>query len=587
SAYLDESKTFKIYWKINNEKKSIQFAARVKTLGWVGFGISSGNGNMIGSDVIIGWVKENTGYLKDRYADAKALPPIDAKQDYTLVAAREDNGETIIEFSRLWNTCDEKDNKIEEGTVRVVYAYHTNDPTSEENIPQHSVRGAASLVLLNVFTSKPSIPQNTPHFDLRQNDTVVPDSDTTYFCKSYEFPQYSTKKHVIKIEPVISSGNDRVVHHMLVYECNRDFPRSNLSVNGPCYASNMPPAVQECTGSSVIASWGIGGGPFYFPNHTGFAIGAGVGPRYVILEIHYDNPQRKSGIKDSSGLRFYYTDSLRQYDAGILWAGWNVEFAMMIPPYQQQWMTTGYCSGMCTKIVSYRKEYQKHLQIYLAKLDVPTIYLIGLGTALKTRHVRDGKELPEIARDDYYDFNYQEFHISRKETHIAPGDDIIVDCQYQSKDKTRPVTGGLKSSEEMCMSFLYYYPKVELNKCLSADYGMYPFFRKHFNVNGSTVGYPPAQWTQNLTNELKESYDKNPYIRLKCVYQAEVKSPVYNNYTLKPIVNVPYTKEGDNCPTAIPSTTKPVGEPSAAGLQTVEMFGATLAAFVALVLNAF
>lgn len=50
---------------------------------------------------------------QDRYADAKALPPIDDKQDYTLIAARESNGETIIEFSRLWNTCDEKDNKIE------------------------------------------------------------------------------------------------------------------------------------------------------------------------------------------------------------------------------------------------------------------------------------------------------------------------------------------------------------------------------------------------------------------------------------------------------------------------------------------
>lgn len=64
SAYLDESKTYKLYWKINNEKKSIQFATRVKTLGWVGFGISSGNGNMVGSDVVIGWVKENKGYLK-------------------------------------------------------------------------------------------------------------------------------------------------------------------------------------------------------------------------------------------------------------------------------------------------------------------------------------------------------------------------------------------------------------------------------------------------------------------------------------------------------------------------------------------
>ena len=30
-----------------------------------------------------------------------------------------------------------------------------------------------------------------------------------------------------------------------------------------------------------------------------------------------------------------------------------------------------------------------------------------LGRASWTRHIRNGKELPEIARDDHYDFNFQ------------------------------------------------------------------------------------------------------------------------------------------------------------------------------------
>jgi hypothetical protein len=64
SAYLDEARTYKLYWKIDNDQKRIWFAARVKTLGWVGFGISAGKGNMVGSDVVIGWVKDNKGYLK-------------------------------------------------------------------------------------------------------------------------------------------------------------------------------------------------------------------------------------------------------------------------------------------------------------------------------------------------------------------------------------------------------------------------------------------------------------------------------------------------------------------------------------------
>lgn len=30
-----------------------------------------------------------------------------------------------------------------------------------------------------------------------------------------------------------------------------------------------------------------------------------------------------------------------------------------------------------------------------------------LGRASWTRHIRNGKELPEIARDNHYDFNFQ------------------------------------------------------------------------------------------------------------------------------------------------------------------------------------
>ena len=46
---------------------------------------------------------------------------------------------------------------------------------------------------------------------------------------------------------------------MLLYECKDDFPRSNLSFEGNWESPDMPPAVKECGGSSVIAGWAIGG----------------------------------------------------------------------------------------------------------------------------------------------------------------------------------------------------------------------------------------------------------------------------------------------------------------------------------------
>lgn len=62
-AVLDTMEKMKVFWTVNWEDKTVSFAVEAETTGWVGFGISSGNGNMAGSDVVIGWVKDGKGYL--------------------------------------------------------------------------------------------------------------------------------------------------------------------------------------------------------------------------------------------------------------------------------------------------------------------------------------------------------------------------------------------------------------------------------------------------------------------------------------------------------------------------------------------
>ena len=50
--------------------------------------------------------------LKDRYAETRARPPIDKSQDWFLISGEEENGFTILEFSRNLTTCDTKDLEI-------------------------------------------------------------------------------------------------------------------------------------------------------------------------------------------------------------------------------------------------------------------------------------------------------------------------------------------------------------------------------------------------------------------------------------------------------------------------------------------
>ena len=54
---------YELYWRFDNEAQTIDFAVRVQTTGWVGFGLSP-NGQMPNSDVVIGWVENSEAFLQ-------------------------------------------------------------------------------------------------------------------------------------------------------------------------------------------------------------------------------------------------------------------------------------------------------------------------------------------------------------------------------------------------------------------------------------------------------------------------------------------------------------------------------------------
>ena len=56
---------YNLYWNFSSVDQTIHFAVKVKTTGWVGFGISP-NGQMPGSDVIIAWVDGDNAYFHVR-----------------------------------------------------------------------------------------------------------------------------------------------------------------------------------------------------------------------------------------------------------------------------------------------------------------------------------------------------------------------------------------------------------------------------------------------------------------------------------------------------------------------------------------
>ena len=117
----------------------------------------------------------------------------------------------------------------------------------------------------------------------------------------------------------------RLVHHMLLYECHVPDGRNAADLfdpllgtenGGVCNPDVLSEAFYNCIGNSIFA-WAVGSRGEILPEHVGIPIGkANNGGSYFVLETHYDNLHLKSDVTDNSGMRFYLTDELREFNAG-------------------------------------------------------------------------------------------------------------------------------------------------------------------------------------------------------------------------------------------------------------------------------
>ncbi|XP_050715576.1 uncharacterized protein LOC126998176 [Eriocheir sinensis] len=456
---LDQDGVFVMLWTPRDD--AIDMELQVGAKGYVGLGFSP-NGGMKGADIVLGWVDvAGKVFLHDCYAEGNWAPKVDASQDVKLLGGYQNDTHTVLRFSRPWQTLDTKnDFMLGDDTVRVIWAYSNNDPPSKANLNYHEARGTKSLYLKSPQFVMPPMGPDVKTLDLMASNVSLPDDlDTLYWCKLLKMPNITTKHHIIGYIPLAQKENLEHFHHAVIYECmlpdgERHYEKWVDWEGFQCHTPNMPPSWRLC--NSPIVAWAIGGEGEMFPEHVGFPMGE-ADTTYFMMEIHYDNPNLKKGVVDSSGIRLFYTDQLRQHDAGTILFGHSVSPLHIIPP-AQKWLTAGYCDASCTR---------QHLPAEGITLFQGLLHAHLLGTAISLRHGRDGEELPPVMEDMNYDFNYQNTRILREEVTVLPGDTFIVDCAYDSSNRTTTTFGGLGTNEEMCVVFMSYYPRVDLSYCLS------------------------------------------------------------------------------------------------------------------------
>nr|XP_032817550.1 DBH-like monooxygenase protein 1 homolog [Petromyzon marinus] len=548
---------FHLSWAFDSDQ--IVLEARVRTRGWVGLGLSS-TGMMAGSDVVIGWVDSAAAtHLVDAHIEMDRSLVRDASQDYKLVGLSENGTHTVMRVVRALRTYDANDRNITEDTVRLIWAYSTDDPKSENvtDVPYHSAatRGSKSIQLLRQgFPTEQPLPQNYSTFDVVQSQFLIPPVETNYVCNVMQLPNLTKKHHLIKVQPLVQAGNTRFVHHMIVYACETNVNMSYINTTFQCYSSmgatNHPSA--RCL--SVLAAWAVGGETFDYPADAGYSLGMDADPKVVMLEMHYNNPQAASGVSDSSGLRLYYTPNLRKYDTGILETGILPNIYHFIPPKTTSFTSYGICNTRSFVTANSNDTLQGQVSGTM-NVFATMLHSHLAGIAIQVRHFRNGNQIGNLGRDMGYDFGLQETRYLNNLTAVLPGDQVVTECTYRTTTRTVTTTGGLGTMNEMCLSFLYYYPKVNIGLCRS----MYDITTVA-PVMGFTLN---SQWPYYITSPqaffryfLFEIYDVIPWTeQLVCQVESAARNAtqyVSSLNDLFPILSVEKIPKLPTDPTAQP-----------------------------------
>jgi hypothetical protein len=125
------------------------------------------------------------------------------------------------------------------------------------------------------------------------------------------------------------------------------------------------------------------------------------GVQYVLLETHYNNEMMRSDYVDSSGLRLFYTATKRSNDGSIIEIGHFVSlfgWQLFLPPGLNDIVLENVCPGTCT---------QEELPSNGVNVFASFLHSHTAGKAITVKHSRKGQQLPDIDRNNNYDFDFQ------------------------------------------------------------------------------------------------------------------------------------------------------------------------------------
>ena len=453
-----------LHWNIVDDMIYLAVAVTQAT-GWAAFGLAE-SGSMRGADIVM--YTAETDALTDAYVlDELVQPSLDTCQSWTLINSVVDEGFIIFEAKRLLNTSDAQDRAIIDDTefiipsTRVIAAWG-NDTTPSyhfRNVARGAVRffGTPEMADDESFFFQTVSTEAEGNVTLSADNYIIPsDVVTTYarFCFSSNDLMNSSVPmdqdlHVIGFEPFVQPGNTKYVHHYIVYASEMPFNYTNAS------------CAEEYPVVEIAYVWAPGDFPLALPTNVGGPLGAR-GYQSYALEIHYNNADMTPNVSDNSGVRVYYTSQKRQYDLGVFQTG--DPFVALQETFVNEnggdfAQHTFVCEADCLT---------NHLPEPVTVIR-ESLHMHKTGATASNEHIRNGQVL-RSSRVNFWDFEQQgDLAVVQAPFQLNPGDSFRTVCNYNSPND---VIWGLASEEEMCIAFLYYYPRTVSDMGIAISCGL-------------------------------------------------------------------------------------------------------------------
>ena len=447
-----------VHWAMDNENLYLAVAAS-DAQGWVSLGFSE-NGGMEGSD-IVAFQTATPDQILDGYIKNEKQPLWDTCQNWVLIRSVVDSDEGVVLFEaqRLLTSADKQhdrslvDDSDPTSLATLVIGAWGDEATVQYHGPNNRVRGQLRFFQSSLESVGPSFEERMAEiadgfFEHRADNHAILTKETEYkaFCISRDelvaqgVNMTAEKLYIVGFEPIVDPRSKAHVHHFVTT------------------SSSVAQASEECERDSTayLYGWAPGEVPLTLPNDVGIPFGDWEDAVSVQMVIHYDNPQGIAGVKDSSGVRYYYSYKPMKYEMGFLSYGDSLvrmngeavlERDSALVSHTFECPSTCSDTALADSPVTVFRQY---------------VHMHRKGTAAQLQISNKKKEVVHSSTVEYFRFEQQGRQaIQQQSFEIQPGSAFQLSCEFQ-KNRGEDLKWGQASSEEMCMAQIMYYPRKKL-----------------------------------------------------------------------------------------------------------------------------